>query len=212
MPFKLDNPETKREVLATIASLYDPLGFATPITLVVKTLLQRLWQSKLDWDEQLPPNELRKWKEWKEDLPALAQVTIPRCYTGGIQSATLPADERLVKVIQLHCFADASAIGYGAVSYICVAHKGGTVMCVFVLEKSRAAPLRKITIPRLQLQAAVLSTCLSEGIQREVGIEFSEVHCWTDSEVALKYIYNDHKTIYSVRRKPSSRNPREIQT
>lgn len=77
---KLDNPETKRGVLATIASLYDPLGFATPITLVVKALLQRLWQAKLDWDEQLPLNELRKWKEWKEGLPALAQVTIARCY------------------------------------------------------------------------------------------------------------------------------------
>jgi hypothetical protein len=83
---KLDNPDTKRGVLATIASLYDPLGFAAPIALVVKALLQRLWQAKLDWDEQPPPNELRNWKEWKEGLPALAQVTIPRCYTGRIQS------------------------------------------------------------------------------------------------------------------------------
>ena len=63
---KLDNSETKQVVLATIASLYDPLRFATQITLVFKALLKRLWQSKLDWDEQLPPNELRKWKELKE--------------------------------------------------------------------------------------------------------------------------------------------------
>ena len=115
---KLDYRKTKRGVLATIASLYDPLGFATPITLVLKAVLQRLLQSKLDWDEQLPPNELRKWKEWKEGLPTLAQVTIPCCYTGSIQSATLYADERFVQEIQLRCFADASAIGYGAVSYI----------------------------------------------------------------------------------------------
>ena len=70
---KLDNPETKRVVLATIASLYDPLRFATPKTLVFKALLQRLWQSKMDWDEQLPPNELQKWKELKEGLPSIAK-------------------------------------------------------------------------------------------------------------------------------------------
>ena len=195
---KLDNPETKRGVLATIASLYDPLGFATPITLVVKALLQRLWQAKLDWDEQLPPNELRKWKEWKEGLPALAQVAIPPCYTSRIQSVMSPADRRFVEEMQLHCFADASAIGYGAVAYIHVAYSDGTVTCAFVLGKSRTAPLRKITIPRLELQAAVLSIRLSERIQREIEIEFSEVHYWTDSEVVLKYIYNDHKrfTVY----------------
>jgi hypothetical protein len=167
--------------LAAIASLYDPLGFATPITLVVKALLQRLWQAKLDWDEQLPLNELRKWKEWKEGLPALAQVTIPRCYTlvtGRIQSVMLPADRRFVEEMQLHCFADASAIGYGAVSYIRVAYSDGTVTCAFVLGKYRTAPLRKITIPRLELQAAVLSIRLSERIQREIEIEFSEVHRW----------------------------------
>ena len=69
-------------------------------------------------------------------------------------------------------------------------------MCV--LGKSCTAPLRKITITRLELQAAVLSTHLSERIQQEIGIEFSEVHYWTDSEVVLKYIYNDHKrfTVY----------------
>ena len=114
--------------MATSASLYDPLGFATPITLVVKTLLQRLWQSKYDWDEQLPPNEL--WK-WKEGLPALAQVMIPCCYTGGIQSATLSADERLVQEIQLHCFADASAKWLWSCVIHTVVYRDGTVMCVF---------------------------------------------------------------------------------
>ena len=122
---KLDNPETKRGVLATIASLYDPLGFATPITLVVKALLQSLWQVKLDWDE-LPPNELQEWKEWKEGLPALVQDTIPRCYTGHIQFVMLPADRRFVEEMQLHHFADASAIWL----WSCVIH-----MCVIATEQ-----------------------------------------------------------------------------
>ena len=67
-------------------------------------------------------------------LPALAQVTIPRWYTKRIKYSMLPAKERVAKEMQLHCFVDASAIGYGAVSYICAPYRDGTVSCAFVWE------------------------------------------------------------------------------
>ena len=75
-----DKPETKRGILSTVASLYDPLGLAAPVTLLAKYQLQRLWQIKIDWDAQLPETELVQWRQWKSALPALLNMKIPRCY------------------------------------------------------------------------------------------------------------------------------------
>ena len=184
-----DKPETKRGILSTVASLYDPLGLAAPLTLLAKCQLQRLWQLKIDWDIQLPEIELVKWRRWKSALPALSDVKIPRCYKSNIMTqASLP-----VKDVQLHNFSDASDIGYGVALYVRTTFIDGTIICALVFGKSRAAPLRRITIPRLELQAAVLSVRVSEMIQREIGIKFHQVRYWTDSEIVLKYIQNEKK-------------------
>ena len=76
----VDKPETKRKILSTVASLYDLLGFAAPVTLLAKILLQKLWRTKAEWDERLPEAELGDWRQWKNDLLALKKVKIPRCY------------------------------------------------------------------------------------------------------------------------------------
>jgi hypothetical protein len=115
-----DKPETKRGILSTVASLYDPLGLAAPVTLLAKCQLQRLWQLKIDWDAQLPDTELLEWRRWKATLPALSDVKIPRCYKFNIISKTsLPTSlPRKVTDVQLHNFSDASDSGYVAASYI----------------------------------------------------------------------------------------------
>ena len=76
----LEKPETKRGILSTVASLYDPLGFAAPVTLIVKSLLRILWQSKADWEDQLSETEFQQWRQWKIALPAISKVKIPSCY------------------------------------------------------------------------------------------------------------------------------------
>ena len=103
-----------------------------------------------------------------------------------------------VKDIQLHNFSDASEKGYGSASYVRTEFTDGSVICSLVFGKSRTSPLRKITIPRLELQAAVLSVRISELILREIQIDFSKIYYWTDSEVVLKYILNEEKrfTVY----------------
>jgi hypothetical protein len=97
---------------------------------------------------------------------------------------------KCVKEVQLHNFSDASEIGYGSASYLRTEFIDGRVTCSLVFGKSRTAPLRKISIPRLELQAAVLSVRISEIMQREIEITFSKICYWTDSEVVLKYIQN----------------------
>ncbi|XP_028404019.1 uncharacterized protein LOC114526634 [Dendronephthya gigantea] len=192
-----DKPETKRGILSTVASLYDPIGLVAPVTLLAKCQLQRLWQLKIDWDSQLPDKELVEWRQWKSALPALSNVKIPRCYKSNIitKSSIQTKDP---KDVQLHNFSDASEIGYGVASYVRTTFIDGTVACALVFGKSRAAPLRKITIPRLELQAAVLAVRIGEMIQRVIEIKFNRVYYWTDSEIVLKYIQNESKryTVY----------------
>ena len=77
-------PETKRGILSTVASVYDPLGFAAPVILLAKSLLQKLWQTKAELDEKLADGELEDWRQRKSDLSALAKVKIPRCYKSNI--------------------------------------------------------------------------------------------------------------------------------
>ena len=167
----VDKPETKRGILSTVASLYDPMGFAAPVTLLAKSLLQKLWQKKVDWDEQLVEAELGDWRRWKNELSALSKIKIPRCYKTTVATTNKVKDcgmTKCVKEVQLHNFSDASEIGYGSASYLRTEYIDGRVTCSLVFGKSRTAPLRKISIPRLELQAAVLSVRISEIIQREI--------------------------------------------
>ncbi len=211
----LDKPETKRGILSTVASLYDPLGFAAPVTLLAKSLLQRLWQTKADWDERLAEAELEDWIRWKKGLSSLSKVKIPRCYKTDVVANDKVEDcemAKCVKEVQLHNFSDASEIGYGSASYIRTEFIDGRVTCSLVFGKSRTAPLRKISIPRLELQAAVLSVRISEIIQREVEITFNKICYWTDSEVVLKYIQNEDKrfTVYVGNRLSEIREKSEV--
>ena len=90
----MDKPETKRGILSTVVSLYDPLGLA-------KCQLQRLWQLKIDWDAQLPDTELMEWRRRKSALPALLNMKIPRCYKSNILTKTsIPTKD--LKDVQLH--------------------------------------------------------------------------------------------------------------
>jgi hypothetical protein len=190
----VDKPETKRGMLSTVASLYDPLGFIAPVMLLGKIQLQRLCQLKLTWDQQLPDEELRKWRKWKNALSLLSKVNVPRCIKDTVQvEQTKSKEDKVLKDIQLHTFSDASEKGYGCASYFRSEFKDGSIACTLAFGKARTAPLRKISIPRLELQAAVLAVRISEMIQREVQINFSKIIYWTDSEVVLKYIMNENK-------------------
>ena len=206
-----DKPETKRGILSTVASLYDPLGLAAPVTLLAKCQLQRLWQLKVDWDAQLPETELVEWRRWKLALPALSNVRIPRCYKSNIIRET-SSPIKTVKDIQLHTFSDASESGYGVASYVRTTFIDGTVVCALVFGKSRAAPLRRITIPRLELQAAVLAVRIGKMVQHEMGITFDQVCYWTDSEIVPRYIQNESKryTVYVGNRVAEIREKSEL--
>ena len=115
----------------------------------------------------------------------MTQVNIPRCFYQH------PNHDDCV--VELHHFCDASEIGFGTVSYLRIIYNDGTTSCSFVMGKSRNAPIRAPTIPRLELQSALLAVRMNGMIQRELDIPVNETFYWTDSMIVLSYIRNATK-------------------
>lgn len=182
--FKLKNqtrPMTRRGVLSLVAGLYDPIGLVAPVTLAPKRLMQSLCKQKLSWDEDITDEDATTWSTWCAELPALELLRVPRCYrpTGFITDRA-----------ELHAFSDASTIGYGACVYLRQTDATGISTVQLVIGKSRLAPIKEVTVPRLELAAAVVATTLAHVAATELEIHIDHTWYWTDSTVVLAYINN----------------------
>lgn len=184
-----DQPATRRGILSTVASLYDPLGFIAPFVLSGKLVLQEMCRNGTGWDDPLPKELQPRWEHWKADLMNLERINIPRCY--------VPANFGKVIKRELHHFSDASNSGYGQCSYLRVTNEEGNIHCALVIGKSRVAPIKVQTIPRLELTAAVISVAMSNMLKQELEYAEIEEHFWTDSQVVLGYINNKARRFHT---------------
>ncbi|XP_073713971.1 uncharacterized protein [Misgurnus anguillicaudatus] len=184
-----ERPYTKRGVLATINSLYDPLGFVAPITMQGKALLRELSAEQNDWDEPLPPEKKDEWSRWKESLNDLQRLQIPRCY--------VPFPQSSAQRKELCIFSDASIIAIGAVAYLKCIDSEGQQYVGFIMGKSKLAPRPAHTVPRLELCAAVLAVELYELVRDEIDIDMDAVKFYTDSKIVLGYIHNSTRRFYT---------------
>ena len=183
----LNKPVTRKGMLSALSSLFDPLGFFAPVILTARLILQELCRRKYGWDENIPEEDARKWKCWIDDLCNLPRVTVPRCFVRpGFNFADLTRRE-------LHHFADASSVGYSTVSYLRILGRNDSVICSFVLGKSRLAPLKKVSIPRLELTAATMAARVDSMLRAELGKMVTDSIFWTDSLVVLFMIRNSTK-------------------
>ena len=180
-----DQPLTRRGVLATVASVYDPLGFLAPLVLRAKKILQGICNKGVNWDEPLPEEVRPRWDRWKRDLLHIDELEIARCF----EPKTLNGK----KTCELHSFADVSTSGYGQCSYLRVKDEDENVHVSLVMGKSRVAPTKITTIPRLELTAAVVSAKVAVMVQEELNYVNMKQYFWTDSKVVLGYINNDAK-------------------
>ncbi|XP_058984316.1 uncharacterized protein LOC131805086 [Musca domestica] len=183
---------SKRVVTSELAKLFDPLGLLAPIVVKAKIFIQQLWQHTLDWDEALPEKLCATWKTFRRELEGLNNFKIPRhVFCGEIPTK-----------IQLHVFADASERAFGAAIYICFIGKDGRVVVRLICAKSRVAPLRKQTLPRLELCAAVVAAQLATRVKNDLMLQNSPMFLWTDSEIVLAWIKsrsNVYKTFVANR-------------
>ena len=183
-----DQPPTRRGILSTISSVYDPLGIAAPFLLVGKKILQDLCRTKLSWDDEISEEFRVRWETWRSQLPALEQFSMERCFK--------PVNFGTVVSRQIHSFSDACATGYGQVSYLRVKNERGDIHCAFLMGKACVAPVKIMTIPRLELTAATVSVRVGEMIARELDEPVESKLYWTDSTTVLNYIRNEKKRFH----------------
>ena len=175
-----DKPLTKRGLLSTSASLYDPLGLVAPVLLVPKLIQQEMCRLSLEWDDELPQASAEEFCKWRSATSSLNNLRIPRCFQSGSSDDCQ---------FELHFFCDASEFAYGTAVYFKVIAPGG-VFVNLVLGKSRVAPLKPVSIPRLELTAATLVARQSRFILEELDVSEVQLYFWTDSMTVLRYLRN----------------------
>lgn len=181
--YKVNLPErsavtTKRRVLSEIATIFDPLGLIGPVVIKAKIKMQRLWIMGIGWDESLPEKPDADWQIFRESLMLLNKLIVPRCI--------MIRDE--ISELQIHGFLDASMEAFGACLYMVATNTQGERISRLICAKSRVAPLKTLSLPRLELCGAVLLARLVAKIVPKLRLPGIRRILWTDSSIVLAWI------------------------
>ena len=171
---------TKRSVLSAIAKTFDPLGLIGPVITKAKIFMQRMWSLSLDWSDPLPEKEAQEWNQFVSSIACIQVLQISRC----VLSETMTNFE-------LHGFSDASEKAYGAAIYIKCMSSNDNVKVSLLCSKSRVSPLKKISIPRLELSGALLLAQLFDKVSKSLKLVPSKCYLWCDSTIVLAWLKND---------------------
>lgn len=190
--FKVDvtmesKPFTKRGMLSTLNSLYDPFGFIGPVTLRGKMLFRKALDLSSDWDDPLTEFE-NEWRNWCDSLQDLSHISVPRSYTSsGLQNSSR---------VEVHVFCDASELAISAVAYLKVLYTEHAETG-FLLGKSKLAPTHGHTVPRLELCAAVLASEIATIVTDNLDHKVDHTQFYSDSRIVLGYLYNTSRRFYT---------------
>lgn len=168
---------TKRLILSQISQIFDPLGLLAPSVIIAKLLLQKLWLQKTDWDETVSPELYTVWRDLRSQLPCLNDLSIGR---------RVVCDEAVY--LEIHGFSDASERAYGACVYVRSVNKEGLGSSILVCAKSKVAPLKTLSLPRLELSSALILAILLNTVRFSFRLHFSKCFLWTDSSIVLGWL------------------------
>lgn len=177
---------TKRTLVSDVAKIYmyDILGWYSPTIITMKILLQKTWEAGISWDD-IVSNEIHdRWFTWRTELTCLTTKYIPRCY--------FPKDGRIM-CKQLHGFSDASESAYAAVVYFRSMDTDGKVYVSLVTAKTKVAPIKRLTIPRLELCGAQLLAHLLYHLKELFDIPCHAIYAWTDSTIVLDWLSSNSR-------------------
>ena len=183
---------TKRTVLSYIARIYDPIGIAAAFLIRAKIGMQRLWLKGLSWDEELPPEIQAAWTSFFQEMNWLNNVMFERSLT----------PDSIIGAPSLIIFADASKEAFGTCAYARWKLGDQSFVARFITAKSRVSPLKPLTVPRLELQAAVLAVRLAQSILEETRLKFEQTVFFSDSSIVISWIHSqarDFKPFVSAR-------------
>ena len=163
---KMEQATIKHEVLATSASLFDPLGYLAPATIKVKLSLQNLWSQDKDWDKKLDERDIEEWRKLRAETKDLSLISIPR-YTGS-------------KDAHILCFCDASDKAFATAIYLKTMIDGESKVNL-IFSKARIASQKIMSIPRLELLALLISVRSLKFVSEELSLKDCKKIVWTDS-------------------------------
>ena len=175
---------TRRIVMSNVARIFDPIGLLVPIILQAKLLMRELWSVKeIGWDDPMPDEQNQKWLDFLSSLLKLNDVKFPRSLWPLEEVEGLPA---------LVIFSDGAVLAYGAVAYIRWKLKNGGFWCRIIMAKCKLAPKHIVSIPRMELNGAVLGTRIKNFLKKETNLEFSQVFQFVDSSTVLGYVQKEY--------------------
>ena len=186
---------TKRIILSQVNGIYDPLGLLTPFTMKAKVMMQHMWMNetkRLGWDDPLPDGICLEWVQFFKELFDVEYLYFFRCIR--------PADAKGDPILIIFC--DASKLGYGACAYVQWQHNSGSFSSILLCAKGRVAPLKVISIVRLELCGSIIGKRLYVFIESECRIQFAKVIFVIDSQIVQAMIQKESygfKTFVSVR-------------
>lgn len=190
--FLQNKKDTKRGVLQTSARIFDPVGFLSPFTIRVKCLFQEIWERGISWDDELPFDIMQTWHQWCAEITHLKNITVPRRYDSDGNDNENEMCEKPVQC-EVHVFTDASEKAYCAAAYLRCVKQNGECTASLIASKTKVAPLKKMTIPRLELMAALIGARLGKFISNNLNISDNDMHYWTDSMITFHWIRSSSK-------------------
>ncbi|XP_050340593.1 uncharacterized protein LOC126767010 [Bactrocera neohumeralis] len=167
---------TKRAILSDIAKLFDPLGWLAPIIVTAKMIMQHIWLEGTQWDEVVSPTTLDRWNTFLDNHRYINNIKIPRWVHFS------PTDD-----VSIHGFCDASEKAYAATVYLRV-RTSNEVFVSLLLAKTRVAPVKTVSLPRLELCGAVLLAETVESVVSNLELTHLNIKLWTDSTIVLAWI------------------------
>lgn len=177
---------TKRQVTSAVMSVFDPLGLVSPVTMIGKCLIQEIWRSGIGWDDPITTEQNKTWLSFIYNVQLLKKLEIERYIPAS------PHGEG-----ELHIFCDASEKVYAAAVYFVSIGANGHRTSKLILGKAKVAPLKPISIPRLELQAAVLGSRLAQSVKHESDYKIDKCYYWSDSKTVLAWIKSDPRAFKS---------------
>lgn len=171
-------PVTKRFILGEISRLFDPMGWLAPVIVVAKIIIQNLWLARVGWDEEVPRDVETEWFNFCNDLKQAENIYIERWLNTNNND----------KKVELHGYSDASQKAYAAAVYLRVVKVDGTITVRLVTAKTRVAPIKTVSIPRLELCGAVLLTKLLYKVAECLSVSHADIHAYTDSTIVLAWL------------------------
>ena len=181
---------SKRNILRIVAKVFDPMGLLSIFLLPAKRIFQELCKVKLSWDESLPENILSQWEKWVGFLAQMKDLKIHRYLFHDCEF-----EEGGPNSIEIHAFCDASMQAYTVVIYAKVYDKYGNAHVKFLISKTRVSPLKQLTLPRLELMAALLCVRLTNTVANFLNeMCISAIHFYSDSQNVLYWIKGEAKS------------------